>query len=108
MLASHQRRRTRHDLTSGWDRAGAQPWVVGGRATISRPAKITRGGHAHRLLRRLRDGLFRPARGLFCPPAGRWWRGVPAPPCRVAPLRGPPTAGLRGRLALLAARADGP
>src|SRR5215204_7713316 len=63
-------------------------------------AETRRGGHAHRLLRRLLDGVFHPA-----------WpvdhRG-PDPPCRVAPKCGPSTAGLRGRLALLAARADEP
>jgi hypothetical protein len=32
----------------------------------------------------------------------------PDPPCRVPPLRSPSTAGLWGRLALLAARADEP
>ena len=39
MLASDQRRRTEHDLTSGWDRARAQPCLAGGRDSIGRSAE---------------------------------------------------------------------
>src|SRR5215218_8948843 len=99
MLASHQRRRTKHDLTSGYDRAGTQPCLAGGRDTITMSAE-TRGGHAHRLLRRLLDGLFHPAWPVD--------HRRPDPPWRMAPQRGPSTAGLRGRVVLVLARADEP
>src|SRR5512133_1339195 len=72
----------------------------GGRDSISRSAETSGGGHAHRLLCRLRDGV------LYA--VGPVDHRGPDPPWRVAPQPGPSTAGLWGRVALLAARADEP
>jgi hypothetical protein len=42
----------------GRDRVGAQPRAAPDRDIIGTSANPRRGGHAHRLLRRLRDGVF--------------------------------------------------
>src|SRR5215218_8428124 len=76
----------------------SRPWGRSRQPSMS--AETGRGGYAHRLLRRLRDGVFHAV--------GPVDRRGPDPPCRVAPERGPSAAGLRGCLALLAARADEP
>src|SRR5829696_5867969 len=85
--------------TSGCDRVGCScGWPAAATASAGQPRQKG-GGHAHRLLCRLRHGLLHPV--------GPVHRG-PDPPWRVAPQRDPSTASLRGRVAPLAARADEP